>query len=54
MGLVGESFGTMQRSVLVDFTTEFVLGIYVLGACAFLQIGRLKTTLFGVLYYGHK
>ena len=34
-----------------DFTTEFILGIYVLGVHTFLQIGKLKTILFGVLYY---
>lgn len=38
------SFGTIQYAVFVDFTTEFILGIYVLGACTFLQIGKLKTT----------
>ena len=29
----------------IDFTTEFILGIYVLGVHTFLQIGKLKTIL---------
>ena len=42
----------------IDFTIEFILGIYVLGVHTFLQIGKLKIILlkkilFGVLYYGH-
>ena len=42
-----------SKALFIDFTTEFILGIYVLGVHTFLQIGKLQTTLFGVLYYGH-
>lgn len=36
-GSVGETFGTIRYTTFVDFTTEFILGMYVLDVCTFIK-----------------